>query len=257
MTSTTRTVALHALLIATTSVAPAVAQHAIETERTVCGTVQKVSCEEKGSRLTTLELTPKSEDLPVTILPVDRLQFTPRPEDMYGETEVCATGRVQARGGRRLLIVSRPEDVQIRKRFRPPDLPWRGPYFTQCDDGVVSPVLVTDIKPRYTSRAMEAGIEGVVALEAVVRTDGMIGEIRLRTSLDPQFGLDQEAARVVKEWRFRPATRFGQPVPIRVEIDVPFRLKMRAICSAYGERTPDANHNLPALFRRSLAGGCR
>ena len=59
----------------------------------------------------------------------------------------------------------------------------------------------------------------------MVGIDGTIGEIRMRTSLDPELGLDDEAVRVVRQWRFKPGTRLGQPVPILVEIEVSFRLK--------------------------------
>jgi TonB family protein len=224
MTDGRKIVFLAAILVAAAYTA-ALAQEPAEAQRTVCGMVQRVTCDEREPRFTTLELQPTSKDLLVTILSVDRLQFTPRPEDMYRETEVCATGRVRAHGRRRLLIVSRPEDVEIRKRLKPPELPWRGPYVTECDQGVVRPVLINEVKPTYTPRALEARLQGVVALEAVVGIDGTIGETRMLRSLDPQLGLDQEAARVVRQWRFKPATRFGQPVRMRVGLEVSFQLK--------------------------------
>jgi TonB family protein len=225
MIPTKRIVALNAVSLAAAHIAAPAAQEPLEVQRTVCGKVQKVTCDEQGSRLTTLELKPKSKDLSVTILPLDRLQFTPRPEYMYRDTDVCATGRVQAQGRRRLLIVSRPEDVEVRKRFKLPDVSWVGPYFTECDEGVVRPVLIKEMTPSYTPRAMEARLQGVVALDAMVSIDGAIGEIRMRRSLDPDLGLDDEAVRVVRQWRFKPGTRFGQPVPILVQIEVSFRLK--------------------------------
>lgn len=92
-------------------------------------------------------------------------------------------------------------------------------------NGVISPVLIHEVRPSYTSEAMRAKIQGVVTMEAVVMPDGVIGTVQITRSLDPTFGLDQEAIRTVKKWRFRPGTRFGQPVPVLVEIEMTFTLR--------------------------------
>jgi TonB family protein len=47
--------------------------------------------------------------------------------------------------------------------------------------------------------------------------------IRITRSLDP--GLDREAAIAVRQWRFRPSTRLGQPVASRVTIELSFMLR--------------------------------
>jgi periplasmic protein TonB len=92
-------------------------------------------------------------------------------------------------------------------------------------NGVTSPVLVREVKPNYTADAMRAKIQGVVWLEAVVMQDGSVGQVRVTRSLDPTFGLDQEAERTVKKWVFRPGTRLGQPVPVLIEIEMSFTLR--------------------------------
>jgi protein TonB len=38
------------------------------------------------------------------------------------------------------------------------------------------------------------------------------------------MGLDQKAMEAVSKWRFRPATKDGQAVPVMVNIEVHFRL---------------------------------
>ena len=92
-------------------------------------------------------------------------------------------------------------------------------------NGVVSPQLVYEAKPNYTSDAMRAKIQGVVTMEAVVMPDGSVGAVHITRSLDQTFGLDQEAIRTVKKWRFRPGTRMGQPVPVLVEVEMTFTLR--------------------------------
>jgi protein TonB len=72
---------------------------------------------------------------------------------------------------------------------------------------------------------MRAKIQGEVTLEAVVMPDGSVGQVHITRSLDSVFGLDQEAIRTVKQWRFAPGTRQGVPVPVLVEIAMTFTLR--------------------------------
>jgi len=92
-------------------------------------------------------------------------------------------------------------------------------------NGVISPKLIYEVKPGYTGEAMRAKIQGVVLMEAVVMPDGSIGTVHITRGLDSTFGLDQEAIKTVKKWRFSPGTRFGQPVPVLVEIQMTFTLR--------------------------------
>ena len=92
-------------------------------------------------------------------------------------------------------------------------------------NGVISPQLIREVKPTYTADAMRAKIQGVVWLEAVVMENGSVGQVRVTRSLDPTFGLDQEAEKTVKKWLFRPGTRLGQPVPVLIEIEMSFTLR--------------------------------
>ena len=92
-------------------------------------------------------------------------------------------------------------------------------------NGVISPRLVYEVKPNYTSDAMRAKIQGIVTMEAVVNPDGSVGAVQIVRSLDQTFGLDQEAIKTVKKWRFAPGTRQGQAVAVLVEIEMTFTLR--------------------------------
>lgn len=92
-------------------------------------------------------------------------------------------------------------------------------------NGVLNPQLLREVKPQYTADAMRAKIQGAVWLECVVLSDGTVGEVRVIRSLDSTFGLDQEAIRAAKQWRFQPGTRFGEPVPVLVTIELTFTLR--------------------------------
>jgi TonB family protein len=84
---------------------------------------------------------------------------------------------------------------------------------------------VKETKPGYTPEAMHARIEGIVKLEAVVLANGTVGDVKLTQSLDKEFGLDDRAIATVKKWEFEPGTKDGKAVPVRVEIEMSFRLK--------------------------------
>jgi protein TonB len=91
--------------------------------------------------------------------------------------------------------------------------------------GIVNPRLVREVKPQYTADAMRAKIQGTVLLECVVLPDGSVGKVDVVKSLDPTFGLDAEAIKAAKAWRFVPGTRFGEPVAVLVTIELTFTLR--------------------------------
>lgn len=91
--------------------------------------------------------------------------------------------------------------------------------------GIVSPRLIREVKPNYTGEAMRAKIQGEVWMEAVVMPDGTVGQVSITRSLDSSFGLDDEAIRTVKQWRFAPGMRLGKPVAVLVEVQMTFTLR--------------------------------
>ncbi len=91
--------------------------------------------------------------------------------------------------------------------------------------GIELPRVIREVKPQYTADAMRAKVQGIVLVEAVVQQDGTVGSVHVVRSLDQTFGLDQEAVKAAKQWRFVPGTRFGQPVPVLVTIELAFTLR--------------------------------
>jgi TonB family protein len=108
---------------------------------------------------------------------------------------------------------------------------WSAPTFAQSSDqqtypvgsGVTSPVLIREVKPQYTADAMRRKVQGIVEVSAVVLTDGTVGEVRVRKSLDPD--LDQEAIKAAKQWQFKPGTKDGEPVNVQITIELSFTLR--------------------------------
>ena len=92
-------------------------------------------------------------------------------------------------------------------------------------NGVTMPDIISEKKPEYTSAAMRAKVQGTVEVQAVVNTDGTVGDVRIIRSLDDRFGLDEKAIEAVRQWRFKPGMKGGRPVPVLVIIELTFTLR--------------------------------
>ncbi len=87
------------------------------------------------------------------------------------------------------------------------------------------PQVIREVKAYYTEEAKQAGIQGTVLLNAEVLTDGTVGEVTVKQSLDTKYGLDEQAIKALKQWLFRPGTKGGKPVAVRVDVEMTFTLK--------------------------------
>jgi periplasmic protein TonB len=106
--------------------------------------------------------------------------------------------------------------------------PGRGPGSGPSEgggSGVTPPRLLRNVKPSYTAEAMRAKVQGLVRLSCIVLPDGTVGDVHVVQSLDATFGLDEEAIKAAKQWRFTPAMRFGQPVATAVTLVLEFHLR--------------------------------
>ena len=90
-------------------------------------------------------------------------------------------------------------------------------------EGIKAPVVIKEVKPTYTRGAMERGVQGNVELEAVILKDGSVGDVTVTKSLDDD--LDQQAIKATKQWTFKPGTKDGEPVNVRVNIELTFKLR--------------------------------
>jgi protein TonB len=76
--------------------------------------------------------------------------------------------------------------------------------------------------PDFTKEARRKKIHGTVILETIVGTDGHTHDIRVLQPLGN--GLDEQAIKAVRQWKFEPGTKDTQPVPVLLQIEVDFRL---------------------------------
>lgn len=85
---------------------------------------------------------------------------------------------------------------------------------------IVYPKILYKVKATYTEDARQNKVLGSVVLNVVFRADGTLGRIRLLSGLG--YGLDEEALRAVRQIRFLPATRNGQPVDLAGNVTFDF-----------------------------------
>lgn len=93
---------------------------------------------------------------------------------------------------------------------------------TLVDEAVTLPQVLHEVKPVYTPQAMQQKIQGSVWLRIVVLANGNVGDVEVTRSLDQEFGLDNQAISAARQWRFKPGTKNGRPVPVRVTLELTF-----------------------------------
>src|SRR6185295_14800186 len=87
--------------------------------------------------------------------------------------------------------------------------------------GFTPPEFLNRVKPEYTDEAERADITATVEALAVFRADGTVGEIQITRWAG--FGLDEAAARAVRQLKFKPARRNGRPASVRATVRYNFR----------------------------------
>ena len=135
---------------------------------------------------------------------------------------VCGTGRVEKhRDG--FLVISRPDQVTIQGRVAAlPGGSWDGAY-TACDEGVTRPTVARSVNPPYTFDMLQSQVRGRVLVDVVVLPGGQVGDALVVVCVGDREA-DAEALKAAKSWLFKPGTRYGQPVPVILSIEMEFRL---------------------------------
>lgn len=77
--------------------------------------------------------------------------------------------------------------------------------------------------PVYPTQSRRLKEAGVVVLEVLVKADGSLGDMRLKTS-SGYTRLDDAALKAVKTWRFTPAKRGNEAIDFWYELPIEFSL---------------------------------
>ncbi len=86
---------------------------------------------------------------------------------------------------------------------------------------LTAPVATQKVDPAYPLELMRRNVHGTVTLYAVIRNDGSVTDVKVLRGVDDR--LDQYARAALAHWRFRPATKNGNPVDLEAVVMIPFR----------------------------------
>lgn len=104
----------------------------------------------------------------------------------------------------------------------PPNQTQDGAEILTVGGDVTEPVPRHRPDPSYVEKARRAQLQGETVLSVVVNAEGSVERATVAKSLG--LGLDENALRTVRAWKFKPATRHGTPVPVRLTVVISFRL---------------------------------
>ncbi len=88
-------------------------------------------------------------------------------------------------------------------------------------EDIASNMLVQKVQPSYPEQAMKVGLEGSVVLQALIRKDGTVSNLKL---ISGPFLLGRAAYKAVKQWRYKPYLLNGEFVEAQTYVTVNFHL---------------------------------
>jgi len=89
-------------------------------------------------------------------------------------------------------------------------------------NGITPPRATYAPDPEYSERARKDKYMSVVQIAGTVDPRGIFADLCVAQAAGE--GLDEEAMKAVKTWKFDPATLHGEPVAVRINVEVTFRL---------------------------------
>lgn len=115
--------------------------------------------------------------------------------------------------------------VKAARATRPPQNTAAGqPLRVRVGGNIKAPTKTRHVNPVYPETMRDAGLGGVVPLDAIIGVDGLVTSIRvLGAAVHPDFA--QAAADAVGQWRFTPTLLNGVPVEVVMKVTVNFAIE--------------------------------
>lgn len=106
------------------------------------------------------------------------------------------------------------------------------PASSTITDYDAPPRIVKQTKPEYPENAFRRKLQGVVYVEFVIESDGIVRQARVyepedkreRSKATNARELQRAALDTVRQWRFEPARKDGQPVATIARAPVSYRI---------------------------------
>lgn len=91
--------------------------------------------------------------------------------------------------------------------------------------GVSVPVVTYQVEPRFTEAARKKVFSGSVLVGLIVDKNGIPQSVHIIRGVG--MGLDESAMAAVSQYRFKPAMENGEPVAVRLNVEVNFQIFKR------------------------------
>ena len=88
---------------------------------------------------------------------------------------------------------------------------------------VKAPVVLSRVEPHYPEAARADRVSGIVIVEVLIDKSGVVKDALILRDLP--HGIGPSALEAVRQWRFAPATRNGEPVDVLFNLTVNFKLR--------------------------------
>ena len=93
--------------------------------------------------------------------------------------------------------------------------------YQRITSGIRPPKATHAPDPKFPALPPDAEQHGTVMLLVGVNTKGHVAAVRVLRSDEPAF--EKSAVETVKKWKFKPAEKNGQPVPVQVTVEMKFQ----------------------------------
>jgi TonB family protein len=122
-------------------------------------------------------------------------------------------------------LIEPPKYALTKLPPKPGTAAWNKPmqHLPKIGSGVTPPVILHQVDPEYSEEARRAQLQGVCLITIIVDVNGNPQDPMVVKPLG--LGLDEEALKAVKRFRFKPAMKDGKtPVPVQITVAVNFRM---------------------------------
>ena len=136
------------------------------------------------------------------------------------------------------------ETITVRESRVPPPPPQPPAAVSQpirVGGNIRPPTKIKDVRPVYPAAMREAGLTGIVPIEAIIGRDGTVSSIRvLSAAVHPDFAV--AAADAVRKWLFTPTLLNTVPVEVVMTVSVRFDLEGNDAPEASSALSPSDAH---------------
>jgi periplasmic protein TonB len=98
--------------------------------------------------------------------------------------------------------------------------------------GVTPPAVIYSVDPQFTEAARKKKLGGTCIVSMIVDTRGTPQNVQIVepiASPDPKLqsvaeGLNENAITAARQYRFKPGTYQGKPVPVEIKVEISYRI---------------------------------